>query len=194
MPRSPAPARDRLARAALELYSEHGYDQSTAAQIAARAGVTERTFFRHFADKREVLFSIEARMNAALVQALTEAPAELPPAAAVLQAFRQMVAVLEDDRAHAESRHRVISATPALRERQLAKETAMSTLVADALQARGVPTARASLLAQVCTVALTHAVHAWVTDPLGDLDRLLVHAFADLHDCFEIQTTQPART
>ena len=194
MPRSGAAARERLERAALELYTERGYSHSTTAQIAARARVTERTFFRHFADKREVLFNIEARLNEALIPALADVPADMPPPAAVLQAFRRMVADLEDNRALAESRHRVIAATPALRERQLAKETAMSALVADALRARGLPEGRATLLAQVCTAALTHAVHRWVTDPSGDLDALLVQAFVDLHDFFGVETTQGRQT
>ena len=188
MPRSGAAARERLERAALELYTERGYSHSTTAQIAARARVTERTFFRHFADKREVLFNIEARLNEALIPALADVPADMPPPAAVLQAFRRMVAALEDNRALAEARHRVIAATPALRERQLAKETAMSIVVADALRARGLPKGRATLLAQVCTAALTHAVHRWVTDPSGDLDALIVQAFADLHEFFDVGT------
>ena len=185
MPRSGAAARDRLERAALELYSERGYDQTTTAQIAASAGVTERTFFRHFTDKREVLFNIEGRLNEALVAALADVPANMPPSAVVLQAFRGMVAALEDNRALAEARHRVIAATPALRERELAKAAAMSLIVADALRARGLPDGQATLLAQVGTTALGHAVHAWVSDPFGDLDALIVQAFADLRDHFD---------
>ena len=64
----------------------------------------------------------------------------------------------------------------------------MSMLVTDALRARGLPKGRATLLAQVCTAALAHAVHAWVTDPFADLDALLVQAFADLHDFFDVGT------
>jgi len=196
MPRSGAAARDRLERAALELYTERGYDQTTTAEIADRAGVTERTFFRHFADKREVLFNIEARLDEALVRALADVPADMPPLATVLQAFRWMVAALEDNRALAEARHRVIAATPALRERELAKAAAMSILVATALRARGLPDGRATLLAQVGTAALGHAVHAWVTDPFGDLDALIVQAFADLRDFFNVGTghTRQAHT
>ena len=79
MPRSGAEARRRLREAALELYRERGFDQTTAAEIAERAGVNERTFFRHFPDKREVLFDGEADLRAALARAVTEAPAELTP-------------------------------------------------------------------------------------------------------------------
>src|ERR1700690_3375554 len=109
MPRNGAAARLRLQQAALELYGERGYDETTTAEIAARAGVTERTYFRHFADKREVLFGGEAPLRDALAQALAGLPASVAPLEAVLQALRSLVPVLEDDRALSELRHRVIS-------------------------------------------------------------------------------------
>lgn len=180
MPRSGAEARDRLEQAALELYSNRGYDQTTTAEIAARAGVTERTFFRHFADKREVLFNVESSMQEALARALVDVSDSVSPMAAVLQAFRSMVPVLEDNRPLAQARHRVIAATPALREREMAKEAALSVVVADALRARGLPDWRATLLAQVGTAALGHAIHTWLGDPSSDIDALMVRAFADL--------------
>src|SRR4051812_5557079 len=68
-------ARGRLTRAALELYLDPGYEQTTVADIAARAGVTERTFFRHFADKREVLFDGSAEFQATVLAAIAAAPA-----------------------------------------------------------------------------------------------------------------------
>src|SRR4051795_7955411 len=74
-------ARGRLRQAALELYGEHGFDQTTVAQIAERAGLTERTFYRHFADKREVVFSGE--VHGVLVTGLTDAPPSASPAEAV---------------------------------------------------------------------------------------------------------------
>ncbi len=182
MPRSGAAARDRLERAALALYGQRGYDQTTAAQIAAQAGVTERTFFRHYADKREVVFNVEATQQQALARALADVPANVAPLAAVLSAFRSMAPALEDNRALAEERHRVISAAPALRERELAKEAALSVIVADALRTRGLPDRRASLLAQVTTAALGHAIHTWVEDPSPGIDDLIVQAFNDLRD------------
>lgn len=182
MPRSGAAARDRLERAALALYGQRGYDQTTAAQIAAQAGVTERTFFRHYADKREVVFNVEATQQQALARALADVPANVAPLAAVLSAFRSMTPALEDNRALAEERHRVISAAPALRERELAKEAALSVIVADALRTRGLPDRRASLLAQVTTAALGHAIHTWVEDPSPGIDDLIVQAFNDLRD------------
>src|ERR1700678_2062171 len=78
----------RLQRAALELYAEHGYGRTTAADIAALAGVTERTYFRHFPDKREVLFDGDAELRSALAAAVAGAPAGLSPLPALLEAFR----------------------------------------------------------------------------------------------------------
>ncbi len=193
MPRSGAAARDRLERAALELYGERGYDQTTTAEIAAQAGVTERTFFRHFADKREVLFNVEASRQEALARALAEVPAALGPWTAVLQAFRSLAPDLEKNRALAEARHRVIVTTPALRERELAKAAAMSVIVADALRARGLPDRRATLLAQVSTAALGHAVHTWTANPADDFEALIVQAFADLRDLSDVDiAAEPA--
>jgi AcrR family transcriptional regulator len=196
MPRSGAEARDRLERAALELYSERGYDQTTIAEIATRAGVTQRTFFRHFGDKREVLFNVELRQQQALARALAGVPATVPPVAAVLQAFRSMAPDLENNRPLVEARHRVIAATAALRERELAKAAALSVVVADALRAHGLPDWRATLLAQVSTAALGHAIHTWVADASGDLDALIVQAFADLRDFSDVEIApgRPAST
>src|ERR1700679_2432751 len=89
----------RLQRAALELYAERGFDRTTTADIAALAGVTERTYFRHFPDKREVLFDGEAELLSALAGAVLAAPADLPPLPALLAAFLSVVPTFERDRA-----------------------------------------------------------------------------------------------
>ncbi|MDT0263889.1 TetR/AcrR family transcriptional regulator [Jatrophihabitans lederbergiae] len=189
MPRSGAQARDRLERAALELYTEHGYDQTTIADIAAKAGVTQRTFFRHFTDKREVLFNNEGRQQEALTQALDGVPRTLTPVAAMLQAFRSMSPSLENNRPLAEVRHQIIAVTPALRERELMKEAALSTIVADALRERGLAEWNATLLAHVGTTAWGHAIHTWAADPSSNVDALIVQAFADLQDFATANTT-----
>src|SRR5271154_561564 len=102
MPRSGADARRRLQQAALELFREHGYEATTTAEIAARAGVTERTFFRHFPDKREALFDGEDTFRAALTDAVLAAPEELDPMGALLSAFRSLERTLEDNRPFSE--------------------------------------------------------------------------------------------
>ncbi len=121
VPRSGAEARRRLQQAALELYQERGFDQTTTAEIAARAGVNERTFFRHFPDKREVLFDGEADLRAALMHEVAEAPEGLAPLDVLLHAFRIAGRILEENRPFSEPRLAIIAVTPALRERDLAK-------------------------------------------------------------------------
>jgi hypothetical protein len=128
----------------------------------------------------------------ALAEALADVPGTVPAAAMVLQAFRSMAPALERNRPLAEARHRVIAATPALRERELSKAAVLAVVVADALRARGLPEGRATLLAQVSTAALGHAIHTWVAEPSSDIDGLIVRAFADLSDFVCVPAAGPA--
>lgn len=180
MPRSGAEARRRLQQAALELYRERGFDQTTTAEIAARAGVNERTFFRHFPDKREVLFDGEADLRAALTRAVAEAPEDLQPLEVLLQAFRKAGRILEENRPFSEPRLAIIAVTPALRERDLAKAASLTEAVAEALRGRGVPDRLAGLAAQTGWAAFHHAAQAWIDDPSRSLDAHLRQAFDDL--------------
>lgn len=164
----------------MELYQERGFDRTTAAEIAARAGVNERTFFRHFADKREVLFDGEADLRAALMQAVAEAPDGLGPFEILLRAFRRSARNLENNRPYSEPRWKVIAATPALRERELAKHAWLTDAVAEALRQRGVDDGPAGLAARTGWAAYQHAVQSWIDDPAPGLDAHLVRAFDDL--------------
>ncbi|MER5666531.1 TetR family transcriptional regulator [Streptomyces mirabilis] len=179
MPRSGIEARRRLQQAALELYRDHGFDQTTTAQIAARAGVNERTFFRHFPDKREVLFDGEADLRAALMQEVADAP-DGQPLDILLCAFRKAGRILEDNRPFSEPRLAVIARTPALRERDLAKTASLTEAVAQALRQRDVPDRLAGLAAQTGWAAFHHAAQAWIDDPSQSLDAHLLQAFDDL--------------
>ncbi|GAA0481719.1 MULTISPECIES: TetR family transcriptional regulator [Streptomyces] len=174
-------ARRRLKQAALELYRERGFDQTTTAEIAARAGVNERTFFRHFPDKREVLFDGEADLRAALTQEVADAPDGLQPLGVLLYAFRKAGRILEDNRPFSEPRLAVIAKTPALRERDLAKAAALTEAVAEALRQRDVPDRLASLAAHTGWATFHHAAQAWIDDPAQSLDVHLLQAFDDLH-------------
>jgi len=180
VPRSGVEARRRLARAALELYRERGFDQTTTAEIAARAGVNERTFFRHFPDKREVLFDGEADLRAALMQDVAEAPDGLAPLEILLCAFRKAGRILEDNRPFSEPRLEVIAATPALRERELAKAASLTEAVAEALRQRDVADRLARLAAQTGWATFHEAAQAWIDDPSQSLDAHLSQAFDDL--------------
>jgi AcrR family transcriptional regulator len=180
VPRSGADARRRLQQAALDLYRERGFDQTTAADIAARAGVNERTFFRHFPDKREVLFDGEAELRAALVRYVAEAPGDLHPLQVVRHALGKAARILEDNHPFSAPRLELIAATPALRERDLAKAAAMADTVADALRRRGVPDRPAQLTAQVGWATFHHAAENWIADPSADLVAHLQRAFDEL--------------
>ncbi|MGV9361660.1 TetR family transcriptional regulator [Amycolatopsis sp. NPDC003731] len=180
MPRSGEEARRRLQQAALELYAERGFDRTTTAEIAARAGVTERTFFRHFPDKREVLFDGEEALRAQLIQSVADAPEGLPPLEVLRRAFRKAGRILAANRPFAEPRLAVIAATPALRERDLAKAAAMADALAEALRDRGVGDRRAALAAQVGWGAFHLAAGAWIRESARSLDEHLDEAYADL--------------
>ena len=175
MARKGEDVRGRLQQAALELYGERGYDHTTTAEIAARAGVTERTFFRHFPDKREVLFDGEPKLRLALTTAIADAPDALGPLETLLMAFRSTETMIEANRPFAEPRHHVIAATPALHERELAKMASLTSALASALQSRGVEQRLAMLAAQTGMAAFGQAALCWLENPtlsFGDhLDR-----------------------
>ncbi|MFG1925050.1 TetR family transcriptional regulator [Cryptosporangium sp. NPDC048952] len=184
MPRSGADARRRLQQAALDLYRERGFDRTTAADIAERAGVNTRTFFRHFPDKREVLFDGEADLRAALTRYVAEAPDGLSPVEVLLRAFREAAHILEDSRPFSEPRLALIATTPTLRERDLAKGEAMAAALAEALCRRGVRRRVADLAAHTGWAAFHHAAQNWIDDPEVGLDAHLVRAFEDLGALF----------
>ena len=158
-------ARTRLRDAALELFRTRGYDRTTAAEIAARAGVTERTFFRHFPDKREVLFDGEALVQATLIASVAEAPADLGPLDTLFRAFRAFQPMLEKRWSYAKPRQEIVSVTPALQERELAKIDALADALADALKVRGVADLRAVLAARTGVAAFVQATVAWLQYP-----------------------------
>ncbi|NUR73175.1 MAG: TetR family transcriptional regulator [Hamadaea sp.] len=158
-------ARGRLARAALDLYAERGYEQTTVADIAQRAGVTERTFFRHFTDKREVLFDPSLTLQETMVAAIAAAPADRTPVETVVGALQTAVAMLEERRDWSRRRAAVIAANPSLLERELLKLAALATAAGAALRARGVREPRASLAAETGVTAFKVGFEHWVGEP-----------------------------
>lgn len=176
--------RVRLQGAALKLFRERGYDRTTAAEIAAQAGVTERTFFRHFSDKREVLFDGEARLRVALTASIADAPAGLVPLDILFRAFRSVQPVLEGNRPFSKPRHEVISSTPALHEREMAKMAALADALAAALKDRGVADLRAVLAARTGMAAFVQATISWLDDPGPGLGARIDLAFRELKALF----------
>jgi len=180
MPRDREKVRRRLQEAALELYQEGGYDRTTAAEIAAKAGVTGRTFFRHFADKREVLFGGEEEFAAALTSAILNAPKGMAPLEALFHAFRTVEPIFVENRPFSTRRQTVIDSNPALQERAQAKRQALAAIVVSALAQRDVPLRLAKLAAQLGMAAMNCAVSSWFDSGTADLDCHLSQAFEDL--------------
>ncbi|MFI0960483.1 TetR family transcriptional regulator [Streptomyces sp. NPDC021080] len=174
-------ARGRLARAALELYVERGFDRTSVAEIAERAGLTERTFFRHYADKREVLFAGSSALQEVLERAVAQAPESATPLDAVAAALEGAAAVLEERQEHARQRQSVIDANTELQERELIKLASLSGTLAGALRERGVDEASAGLAAEVGIAVFKFAFRRWVdrTEEKG-LSQLIRESLAGL--------------
>lgn len=182
MSRWAADARGRLEQAALALYAERGFDQTTAAEIAKRAGLTERTFFRHFADKREVLFGGAEALQELLVTAVAEAPAAAAPLDAVVAALHAAGAVLQERRESARQRQTVIVANAELRERELIKLASLATALAEALRQRGVREPAATLTAEAGIAVFRVAVERWTSQSgKRDLSRLINESLHELN-------------
>lgn len=180
MPTSGEAVRRRLQQAAVELFKEQGYEKTTAESIAARAGVTERTYFRHFPDKREVLFDGASLLIERLTDAVAAAAAAMKPLPALRAAFHHSVPLLEENRPVSEPRARVIAATPALQERALAKTASIVHALAAALVSRGVERRYAELCAQVGMDTYAVATDRWMTDPSIDLHAHIDQTFLEL--------------
>ncbi|MFC6647208.1 TetR/AcrR family transcriptional regulator [Granulicella cerasi] len=177
MPRNGDQVRKRLQWAALELFRARGYEETTAAEIAAEAGVTERTFFRHFADKRDVLFDGEAAFSEALTKAIRNAPKALNPWDTLLYAFSSVKEMFIENRPFTEPRQQVIAAVPALQERAMAKTRSLITAVASALSERGIAGPEANLIAWMGMAASSYGVAAWFKDSSVELGEHMVEAF-----------------
>jgi AcrR family transcriptional regulator len=155
-------SRGRLEQAAFALYLERGFDDTTAAEIAERAGLTERTFFRHFADKRDVLFGGAATLQDLFVDTVRNAPSTAPPIEAARLALDAVGEIFADMRDRARQRHAIISASAELRERELIKLATLSSAVAAALRSRGVREPTASLTGEVAITVFKIGFDRWV--------------------------------
>jgi AcrR family transcriptional regulator len=171
-------ARGRLEQAALELYRERGFDQTTVAEIAERAGLTERTFFRYFTDKREVLFWGQGALQEIYVSTIASAPQSATPIEAVAAALQAATPVFRERHDLARQRQAVIAANPGLQERELLKRASLASAMADALRARGVTEPAASLAAEAGVIAFKTAYARWVSEPdEPDLPTLIRESF-----------------
>ncbi|WP_019927815.1 TetR/AcrR family transcriptional regulator [Nocardia sp. BMG111209] len=166
MPRWDPRAEERLREAALELYSERGYEHVTVAEITERAGLTRRTFFRYFTDKRDVLFAGSDRLGPTLAAAVLRADAALSPFEAVLSGLVQVGDLLtEQGSSIAVQRRAIVRSSPELQERSRTKFAAVADSLVDALERRGAPAAEARLLTEVGVALFREAFERWTDAP-----------------------------
>jgi AcrR family transcriptional regulator len=174
-------ARGRLEQAALALYGERGFEQTTVAEIAARAGLTERTFFRYFADKREVLFAGAEQLQDLLVGTLASTPDTTAPIDAVAAALEAAAALLQERSEYARQRQSVIAANPDLQERELIKLASLAAALADTLRRRGTSEPAASLAAEAGIAVFRIAFESWTNDAdQEDFARLITASLGEL--------------
>ena len=152
----------RLVRAAVDLFAEQGYDDTTVAQIAARAGLTKATFFRHFPDKREVLFAGQDTHSTLLREGIAGAVAAATPLEAVAVALETLTGTFTPEQREFGPRlEAVVAANDELQEREVFKRAGLATAVAEALQERGVPETSALLAAELGVHAYYRAFSRW---------------------------------
>ena len=174
-------AQGRLMSAAIELFDEQGYEATTVAEIAERAGLTKRTFFRYFSDKREVLFSGSQELQRLWLEGLAGAPAHASPLTAVTAGLDPVAEMFTERHPFARIRAQVIEANPELQERELIKLQRLTAAIEGALVERGVPT-NAAILAAHSGVTIFHVAFArWVqqNDPTA-LRRLIDESLQEL--------------
>ncbi len=168
-------ARGRLRLAAYELYEERGYEATTVAEIASRAGLTERTFFRHFADKREVLFDGSDDLLATFVGTIRAADPGVGPFDAVVASLGASAAFFDGRHLHSVRRQRLISSHAELQERELIKMARLAEAMAAALRERGVAESVAGLTAEAGIVVFKVTFARWVDEsnerPFAELIR-----------------------
>jgi AcrR family transcriptional regulator len=158
-------ASGRLAEAAMALFAERGYAKTTVEDIAARAGLTERTFFNHFGDKREVLFAGSERFVNQIVDAVRAAPKSAPPLDAVLSAYESTSDLFEERRPFSRERSALIAAHPELQERELIKMMLLAAAITEVLKQRGTSASTASLAAEAGAAAFRVGFEQWTQDP-----------------------------
>ena len=181
MPRWEPDGVQRLQAAAYDLFDEQGFERTTVADIAKRAGLTQRTFFNHFADKREVLFDLSSEFQSEVVREISACADTVPPLEAVVRALQATTAtVFEQRRATVTRRHRIVEANPELQERELSKRAALTDAIAAALRERGVDASTSFLVASAGMLVQQTAVQQWMqpaeSRPLRELLRDALHS------------------
>ncbi|MEV8425644.1 TetR/AcrR family transcriptional regulator [Streptomyces niveus] len=180
MPRWESDAQGRLERAALELFETQGFERTTVAQIARTAGLTERSFYRYFPDKREVLFAGN-ELEAHLAARVEAADPGLTPIEALLNALGTADEVFQS-REFLLRRVKVIAASPALAERDLIKLADIADALVRALEHRGVEPGKARFIIDVAIAVSRRATSRWLADPDATLSELVAQTAAELRE------------
>ena len=185
-------AAERLQQAALELFATRGFEQTTATEIAQSVGLTERTFFRHFSDKREVLFHGQHLLAEAFLASVASAPPDASPIEIVASSLKSAASFFTDERRpYSRARQTVIDQNPALRERERHKLASIATAVAGALRARGVDEPAATLAAESGSTVFGIAFAQWIRE---DEQRSLADIAAEvLRELLALTATAPGQ-
>jgi AcrR family transcriptional regulator len=155
----------------MDLFIERGYDQTTVAEIAERAGLTERTFFRHFSDKREVLFQGGELLQSTMAESLAAAPPEATPLGAIRAALSAVAPFFDGRHETARLRQGIIDAHPDLQEREVAKMARIAVALTEGLRARGVADLDARLAADAGIAVFRAAFAQWLRGEDGDMEK-----------------------
>jgi len=176
-------ATERLVAAAVDLFTEQGYDATTVTQIAERAGVTKSTFFRHFSDKREVLVAGQETLSRLLAEGIAEAPASATPLQAVAAGLERASSVMGPANRELGARLKAaVAASTELQERDALKSVGLAAAMTAALVARGVPEPTAHLAGELGVLAFKRGYARWCESRRDDAEGLASHALAALED------------
>lgn len=193
MPRWEPHAKERLETAALDLYATRGYDRTTISDVAAHVGVTPRTYFRYFPDKREVLFGGEDKLRDRIARSLRDAPADMPPLTATLHAMSACEDLFHlHGYEHLRRRDAIITTSSELQEREAHKLASIAVVVASGLVERGSDPDSAQLIADLAMAAFKQAYRLWMDDPTTPFAVLLYRATAQARDVLTVQARSEA--
>ncbi|MFI7190685.1 TetR/AcrR family transcriptional regulator [Nocardia nova] len=176
-------ARERLVVAAVDLFTEQGYDATTVAQIAERAGVTKSTFFRHFPDKRELLVAGQETLSRLLAEGIAEAPDRATPLEAVAAGLERASAAMGPmNRELAPRLKAAVAASAELQERDALKSVGLAAAMTEALTARGVPDPTAALASELGVLAFKRGFAEWTDGERDASDELARHVLSALDE------------
>ncbi|MEV8505178.1 helix-turn-helix domain-containing protein [Actinoplanes sp. NPDC051475] len=169
--------------AAVDLFTEQGYDATTVAQIAERAGVTKSTFFRHFPDKRELLVAGQETLSRLLAEGIADAPGDASPLAAVAAGLERASSAMGPmNRELAPRLKAAVAASAELQERDVLKTVSLAAAMTTALVARGVPDATAAIAGELGVLAFKRGYVEWSESDQGTKEELARYTLAALNE------------